>query len=351
MLLYLKAMCGTTNLMRKSALFLFLIILFFPFYCQAAQNYNAGFRSMGVWDTDSKMRFDFNIWYPTAKSGQTVNFVHWPLNDIALNARPLEGKFPLLIISHASPGNRYSYGYLATFFTSKGYIVAACGHPSDSMENMDDMFTWQQLGKRAQEIRTTLDLLLNDKTFSRLIDPSRIVFAGFGSGATAGLLLCGAKPNCSQWDAYCGAAGPGDVYCSNWARDRINNLCKVFPLKSNFGDKRIKAVALIAPAFGMLFTKASFTEVNIPIMLVGAGKDNFNKAELHCEPLARILGRKASYLDLAAADAGALMGTCSRPLQVELPELCGSVSESERKSLHQKLEQALLAFFERYNSK
>lgn len=350
--LYLKAMYGTTGLMRESLIFLiFLFALIFspPFPCGAAQGYNTGFRSIGVWNPDSGLRFDFNIWYPSARAGQALNFSLWQLPDAALNAKPTEGKFPLLIISHPSPGTRFSYTYLGSFFAKNGYIVAAPGHPYDSMENMDDLFTWQQLGRRAREIKATLDLLLNDQTFSPVIDASRIVFIGFGSGATTGLLLGGAMPNCGRWASYCPAAGMNDAYCSEWARERINNLCKFFPLKNSLADPRIKAEALIAPAFGMLFTKDSFADVKIPIMLVGAGRDSFNKTELHCEPLARILGKKASYLDLPEADAGALMSPCSKTLQIDLPELCLSVSADERARLHQELERALWTFFEKYN--
>ena len=86
-----------------------------------------------------------------------------------------------------------------------------------------------------------------------------------------------------------------------------------------------------------------------PILLVAAGRDNFNRAELHCEPLARILGKKANYLELPRADAGALMGSCSPALRQELPELCLSVSPEERHSIHRELEQALWTFFSMYN--
>lgn len=350
--LYLKPIYGTTSVMRHFFLIFFIFLLQFFLcnsYCHAAQSYNVGFRTMGVSNADTRMRFDFNIWYPTLRSGQNINFSHWILQNVAQNARPLEGKFPLLIISHASPANRFSYSYLAEYFVRQGYIVAAPSHTSDSLENMDDLFTWQQLANRVREIKATLDLLLNDKIFASNIDSSRIVFIGFGSGATAGILLCGAKPNCIQWASYCPLAGTNDVYCTNWARDRINNLCKNFPLKNILTEKRIKAFAFIAPAFGMLFTKASFAEVNVPLLLVEAGKDNFNKAEFHCQPLARILGKKASYLDLPFADAGALMSPCSSNLQLELPELCLSVSNEERLKIHSSLEQALRTFFAKYN--
>lgn len=331
----------------KCLLYIFLFVFILPAPCLSAQLYNIGFRTMGVWNPESRMRFDFNVWYPTKRAPQLVNFSRWSIN-VANNAKPAEGIFPLLLISHPSPGGRFSYNYLASYFTGRGFIVVAPEHSGDSMDNMDDLFTWQQLSRRVLEIKSTLDLVLEDKIFSPHIDASRIALIGFGSGAAASLLLCGAKPNCSQWPLYCPRAGYNDVYCSPWARERINNLCNNFPIPSSLMDKRLKAVVLIAPAFGMLFTRESVAEVNIPILLVGAGMDNFNRADMHCEPLARILGKKASYLDLPKADAGALMGACSQQLESELPELCFSVSNEERKIIHQQLENALSTFLGKY---
>lgn len=322
---------------------LFLFLVMFPAPAPASGTYTTGFRTVGVWLQESGLRLDMNIWYPALKKTHDYNFTPWVLN-VALNVKPANGKFPLLLLSHASPGTRFSYHYLGAFFSEQGFITVSPTHPTDSMENMDDMFTWRQLEKRVREMQACLDMILKDAEFGQFIDRERIGFIGFGTGATAGLLLAGARPNCNSWPPYCGKAALSDPYCAEWTREKIKMICASLP-EMSLRDERFKAVALIAPAYGMLFDSASFSDGFPPVLLVGAGRDMFNKFELHCEPLARILGKKANYLHLANADAAALMNACPPGLEIELPELCNSVSQAERDKLHYQLENALQKFF------
>lgn len=319
----------------------FAVFMVQPTYGSA--NYNTGFRTVGVWLQDSGLRLDMNIWYPTLRKTHDYNFTPWILK-VALNAKPANGKFPLLVLSHASPGTRFSYHYLGAFFAEHGFIVISPTHPTDSMENMDDMFTWRQLEKRVKELQACLDMILKDSELSPDIDKTRVGFIGFGSGATAGLLLAGALPNCNSWASYCTRAALNDPYCTEWARGKIKIMCDSLA-QNSMRDTRFKAIALIAPAYGMLFDFSSFPDDFPPVLLVGSGKDMFNKFELHCEPIARILGKKAHYLHLPNADATALMNECPPGLENELPELCNSVSMGERKKLHYRLEIALQKFF------
>lgn len=317
----------------------------YPAYC--AQVYQAGFRTLGAWSEEPPLRVDVSIWYPANRQPRELNYPPWTISA-ALNARPAEGKFPLLVISHATPADRYAYHELAAWLAREGFVVAAPGHGNDCMNNMDDLFTFEQLARRAREMASAIDMTLAEKDLARIIDASRIGVAGFGSGAAAALLLGGALPDCAGWPEYCKRAGASDVYCSPWARERINGLCMSFPLQKSLADPRVKAIAAIAPGYGMLFDAESFRHFYPPLLLVAAGRDKFNRVSLHCEPLARLLGSRARFLDLPNADEGALMSPCPPALANELPELCKSVSPSDRQAILQKLENALLAFFGHY---
>lgn len=331
-------------------LIFFILFLLTDYGIPYAASYQPGFRTFGSYDDESEMRLDINIWYPCKKKGNTLKFTPWNIYG-ALNAKCAEGKFPMLLISHPSPGNRFSYHDLAAFFASNGYIVVAPTHAHDCMDNMEDLFTWQQLTRRTEEIREAIRIALELPEVSENVDKNRICVAGFGSGGTAALLLGGAKPNCISWSAFCNKAGRNDAYCSQWAREKINNLCKSLPLTEGKADPQIKAIAVIAPAFGMLFDKESFEYFTPPVLLVGAGMDKFNKLELHCEPLARILGKRAQYLELLPADAGALMSACPPALEIDMPELCLSVTPEKRAELRKELEGALYTFFTNYFSR
>lgn len=336
--------------MQKPAHILFFLLFLACHYAadaMAAGFYQPGFRTMGTWTEEPPIRVDLAIWYPAIRQPKDLNYPPWTIRG-ALNARPAEGKFPLLVLSHATPEDRFAHHNLAAWLARAGFVVAAPCHSRDYMDNMDDLFTWNQLDRRAREIAKAVEMTLSQKDLAAIVDRERIGLIGFGSGATAALLLGGAMPNCSGWRQYCKQAGQGDVYCSPWAKDRMAALCQGLPLAASMADPQFKAMAAIAPGYGMLFDAGSFSHFYPPLLLVSAGRDHFNAARLHCEPLAKLLGKRARFLELPDADAGALMAPCPPSLAAELPELCQSVSPQRREALHRELADALLTFFNHY---
>lgn len=323
------------------------LLLLYAACAQAALFYQPGFRTLGMWSEEPDIRLDVSIWYPALRNPKELNYPPWVING-AFNARPADGKFPLLILSHDTPTDRFAHHNLAAWLAQAGFVVAAPSHSRDYMGNMDDLFTFGQLCRRVEEIGKTIDMVLDQKDLDAVVDKDRIGLIGFGSGGASALLAGGALPDCGGWPEYCGRAGGQDAYCSPWARDRMSILCQSFPLKASLADRRVKAVAAISPGYGMLFDSKSFRYFHPPLLLVCAGKDQFNAAKLHCEPMARMLGERARYLVLPDADAGALMATCPPGLAAELPELCQSVAPQRREAIDRELREALLAFFAHY---
>lgn len=310
----------------------------------AADSYQVGFRTLGQWSADANLRLDVNIWYPSVRPPRTLNYAPWTVSA-ARNGKAVEGRFPLLLLSHASPGTRFSYHDTAARMASYGFVVAAPTHPRDCMDDMSLLFTWRQLESRVRELSGVIDLLLNDAELAASIDKNRIGLLGFGTGGAAALLLGGALPDCLSWPDYCARAGQQDIYCNRWARDRMDGICHSLPLTKSLADPRIKAVAAVAPGFGMLFSSASFRYFHPPLLLIAAENDAMNRSELHVGSIARLMNGKAPYVSLPRADTGALMAPCPDSLAAELPELCRSVSAEERNVIHQQMDDALSDFF------
>lgn len=329
------------------ALFICAAFMLAPGARALAAEYQPGFRTLGGWRPEPEMRLDLNIWYPASRGVRDLNFSPWIIEG-ALNARPAEGQFPLLLVSHSTGGVRFSYHQLCAFLARKGFVVVAPTHSHDSMDNMDDLLTWKQLENRVMEINEALRLALEEKDIAQVVDKSRIGLVGFGSGATAGLLLGGALPSCESWKDYCAQAGAKDSYCNVWAKEKIDALCANLPLEKSAANSAIRAIAAVAPGFGMIFDKGSFENFHTPLLLVAAGRDKFNISTFHCEAIARLLGKKAKYLDLPEADSGALMSPCPAGFATELPELCFSVTAAEREKIFMTLSDALFSFFSHY---
>lgn len=313
----------------------------------AGQSWQPGLRTIGDWSSDPDIRLDLNIWYPCLRQPSKHNFPPWQISA-SLNAKAVPGKFPLLVLSHPSPASRFSYSGLAAWLARQGFVVVAPTHGRDNLDNMEDLFSWKQLERRVAEINRAIFLLETDKNLSPMIDFKRIGLIGFGPGASAGLLLGGCLPNCEAWKDYCLKTIPEDIYCAGKTREKINAICKNFPLKKSLANPSIKAIAMVGPEYAMLFDEKSFKYFYPPALLVEIGRERMQNSAGQAKALGRILGSRALYLDLPDADAGALMDACPNALRNELPELCESVSANQRKLLRQNLENALFSFFSHY---
>ena len=86
------------------------------------------------------------IWYPAADGTEPGTTYDTILRDgvtpttltgsAARDAAPAEGSFPLVILSHGYPGNRYLMSHLAENLASKGYVVVAADHPDSTYDDM-----------------------------------------------------------------------------------------------------------------------------------------------------------------------------------------------------------------------
>lgn len=329
----------------RHVVFLILLLALFVQNSFAATPYQAGFKTIGGWKQESGLRMEISVWYPSRRQSSNLTYGHWVIRGAA-NASPAEGQFPILLLSHASPATRFSYHTLASRLAQHGYIVAAPTHLKDSIHNMDDMYTIRQLSRRCEEMDATLQIVREDAALAPVVKPDSVGFIGFGTGGATGLILGGARPDCTFWPEYCKNAAPLDPYCYRMASEKITSMCSQLE-ELPVSDMNLKAVACIAPEYGMLFSADSFKNFHPSVLLVGEGRNIYGRPGSHSEAIARQLGKRALYLDLPQADDGAFMAECPLQLAEELPELCESVTPEVRQKLRATLEQSLLSFFDR----
>jgi len=78
------------------------------------------------------------VWYPAAKGTPSGTSYDTILRDGVLpivlhgqacrDAEPAQGRYPLVLISHGYPGNRFLMSHLGENLASKGYVVASVDH-------------------------------------------------------------------------------------------------------------------------------------------------------------------------------------------------------------------------------
>lgn len=337
-------------------------------------SYQPGFRTMGIWIPETGERLDVAVWYPSVRAPSEIHLGDWTL-DVARGGKEVPGRFPLLVISHCTAGSRLAHHDTAEALARAGFVVAAPTHPGDNSNDTSSLFLPEQLTARPRHISTTISRLLRAPETAPMIDPTRIGVIGFGTGGATALLLAGARPDGGRYAGYCERTTPGDPYCTKWASERLARLPEALrPLQSGPGatesavppatpfppsqtsqpsqapqasmtDVRVRAVALVAPGYGMLFPHASLTGVTVPVAILKADEDEVNRAPLHADALRAALPRPPEFTVLAGADHYALMAACPPTLQRDLPELCGGVDEDTRQTIHRILNARLVRFF------
>ena len=304
------------------------------------------FKTMGFSDREKALRFDVNIWYP-AKRGAKKRVLRYPPWEVegASRIAPEPGSYPLILLSHPTSGNRFTYHNTAKELAQQGFVVAAPTHAMDNMDSMPSLCTWGQLDLRVREIAALIDWLLRDESLAEVIDKERIGFIGFGAGATTGLLLGGALPDCTDWQGFC-AKHENHMLCNSWARQRIDTkLCPSLPLRASPADTRIKAMAIVDPAYSMLFTRKGL-QYFYPRLLLGSTENTLDKDA--SSRLAGRLQREPELLALEGADEGALMAPCPSPLMAELPEICRTAEPEAKARIHATLMQGVIGFFKKW---
>ena len=141
------------------------------------------------------------IWYPAAAdtaAGGSYQAMMRDGTDVTLqgqavrDAAALTGeRFPLVIISHGYPGNRWLLGHLGENLASKGYVVASIDH-TDS--NYDDMGNFgSTLYNRPWDQKFVIDSMESlDGDLGAITDASNTAVVGYSMGGYGALILAGA---------------------------------------------------------------------------------------------------------------------------------------------------------------
>lgn len=220
------------------------------------------------------------VWYPASKAGQEDDY-HVFLRDgktevpikgrAQRDAEPLkqDGKtFPLIIVSHGYPGNRYLLTPLAENLASKGYVVASIDH-TDSTYNDQGAFG-STLVNRPLDQRFVLQEMArlgDDKAsfLSGLVDVSHTGLIGYSMGGYGAVVTAGAgvseKAIAADWSAKQRALA---IHAAG-SKDHADLF-----------DPRFKAIISIAP-WGMqrdMWDDKGLSEVKVPIFFMAGSADD-----------------------------------------------------------------------------
>jgi predicted dienelactone hydrolase len=227
------------------------------------------------------------VWYPAelSPSAQPRTYEGVILRDgetkVTLYGKALrdaepkaaENPYPLVIISHGYPGNRFLLSHLAENLASKGYVVASIDHKDSTYDDqgkfgstlvnrpLDQKFVLNEIERLAAE---------DDNFLKGIVDADKAAIVGYSMGGYGAVISAGAGVTETAVGYEWGA--PDKTLAVNQAGSETHNALP---------DERVKAIVAFAP-WGMergFWDEDGLAKIQKPIFYVAGSVDDVSGYE------------------------------------------------------------------------
>jgi predicted dienelactone hydrolase len=255
---------------------------------------------------------------------------------------------PLVMFSHGTGGNRLANRWFCEGLAEKGFVVASVDHLGNTFDNPVPK-EFVSIWKRPQDISFVLSQILYEEDFKGKINESEIFAAGFSLGGYTSLALAGAEIDYYQLVKFLKTPrGQKEINIPEMPGliKLLEGKDVVLGFKENLvqKDKRINGIIMLAPAAGQGFSsKAQTTEVDVPVLIVGATADSIAPIETNAINYHRLL--RHSHLELMDGPGHyVFLNVGNTALQDTAPVFFRDSASIDREEIHSRI----LAIAERF---
>ncbi len=225
------------------------------------------------------------VWYPSdgaKRGGQYENvFIRDGKTQVTLygqavrDAAPVKAEtpYPLVIISHGYPGNRFLLSHLAENLASKGYVVASIDH-TDSMYHDKAAFGSTLVNRPLDQkfVLDEMDRLGKDpgSFLNGLVNANDTGLIGYSMGAYGSVITAGGGVTQAATELAWGAPA-----------GTLKRMMAGSPEHEALMDDRFKAIVSIAP-WGMTYgfwDAAGLAGVKVPMFFIAGSVDDVSGYE------------------------------------------------------------------------
>lgn len=337
---------------------LFLIIVLFVFIKSSAQSFSA-FNEIGQttlqFEDESRNRILITeVWYPTTDSLTLADKKTSPFKRLFTveDGKLASGKFPLIMMSHGTGGNRLNLEWLAQALVQNGFIVAAVDHWGNTFDNkipIEFVKPWE----RPLDMSYVLSELLKSETFGRAISKEEIGALGFSFGGYTVLALAGAELDYQiLLDYYNTPEGRKEVELPELPElaELLSNS-KLFFMESiahipKLKDVRFKAFLAISPGTSRGFvSEKQFEEVNDPVFIMGCEADEITPVESYSRHYHKLIPHSEYYEFSGETGHYVMLPEATKEVKQKEPLIFIDHPSVDRQEIHRKTQQLCVEFF------
>ena len=221
------------------------------------------------------------VWYPAQSGTEPGGTYETVLRDgetavtltgmAARDAAPAEGSFPLVVISHGYPGNRFLMSHLGENLASKGYVAVSVDHP-DSIYSDLGAFGSTLVNRPVDQAFVVESMAELDDEIGAITDVERTGVIGYSMGGYGALIFGGAGVSKeavmrTEPERY---VPPQELLARNAAGSQSH---------ADLIDPRVQAVVAIGP-WGRnrdFWNAEGLAGFEKPLLLVAGGEDDVSE--------------------------------------------------------------------------
>lgn len=314
--------------------------------------FNVGQSTIEWMDHKRERPIKTEIWYPTLDTTKQNITTEYPfkLPPTSKDANPVSEKFPLVLLSHGTGGNRINQMWLACELAGNGFIVAAVDHFGNTLDNrIPENFVkgWD----RPLDISFVIDELLKTPQWKSAVDSTKIGMAGFSFGGYTSIALAGGVIDYNQLKAFSQTKEGENEFnlpeLGDIAQFITPEIIKLGNKKyKNLKDNRITAFVAMAPAIGQGFNNTDqFDNVDQPILIIGAQNDERTPVATNAKHYNNLIS-SSKYIELKGPIGHYIfMNEAKSGLKRNAPLIFKDDKSVDRKEIHEEVSKTIIEFF------
>jgi predicted dienelactone hydrolase len=301
-----------------------------------------GFHYLSIPD-DARRPIEIGIWYPS-KSAEAETTIGMINQSVAIDGAVDGNRLPVVIFSHGNAGWYGDRSDTTALLAEHGIVAVSLTYPGDNYKDSSDRIK-RWLISRPFVTSQVLDYVLNVWSGHDQLDKDAVGFYGFSAGAYTGLVELGGQPDWTLFAQHC-ANHVEEMICTMGGTAYLSGpQAAALPASTWHHDPRIKAAALVAPAFGFAFDPTSLKGISTPVELWG-GSEDANVAFASTVPyLKEHMPNISAVHEVANAKHYSFLRPCSEALKAKNLETCSDLPGFDRAAFQEMLNQDLLQFF------